>query len=371
MFYMKYLRAITLSLILLLLTLSFGIVSAQETEEPASAALECEAGFRLFTHELLWTGTPDGVCIPEEPKRIAFAWIFHIPALVRAGFPFAGMGSTQYVTFEFPAWSSAVEDIPSVGLPPNLEAVLEVEPDLIIEPSWVAEENYDEMSVIAPTVAFQFDFTHQWKQLAEMYFEIAGMSNEYDVLMAEYEARAVELGGLIGNPEEIEVSLVWVDTQLNLDTDFSVGGMILEDVGFARPETQLLPKSPEEMLADGIDPFFLPISWEQAQDADGDFIIAYGDFRTATGQARQTEIEANPLWQSLSAVKAGNVYYTSVNWAGGDIAGAHNILDDIAKAFGVFDQLSPNPYNTVSTLGDAEVETTPEATQDATEEASS
>jgi iron complex transport system substrate-binding protein len=191
-----------------------------------------------------------------------------------------------------------------------------------------------------------------------MYFEIAGLSNAYDILMDEYEARADELGALIGSPEALEVSLVWVDAQLNLDTDFSVGGMILEDVGFTRPESQILPDTPENRLAAGIDPFFLPISWEEAQQADGDFIIAYGDFRSEEGVSRLNDLQANPLWRALSAVEAGHVYYTSQNWAGGDIAGAHNLLDDIARAFGVFDQLSPNPYKTLP-----ESEATPEATE--------
>lgn len=337
-------------LLLLLASLTFIPVAAQEI-------IECEPGFRLFTHELLWTGTPDGVCIPEDPQRIAYAWVFHIPAMLRNNYPFVGIGSHEYVAYEFPEWLPAVEGLADYGLPPNLEVVLESNPDLIIEPSWLAEENYADISAIAPTVAFQFDFTHHWKQLTEMYFDLAGMPEAYDTLIAEYEARAAELGALIGNPEDIEVSLIWVDmTNLNMDPDYSVGGTILADVGFSRPESQILPQTPEEMLAAGIDPFYLPISWERAQDADGDFIIAYGEFRLEEGESRLADLQANPLWQALNAVQNGNVYYTSVNWAGGDIAGAHFILDDIARAFGVFEQLSSNPYVI------AQPEATPEAT---------
>ncbi|QPC83278.1 ABC transporter substrate-binding protein [Phototrophicus methaneseepsis] len=307
----------------------------------------CADGMRLFTHDLLWDETPDGVCIPQNPQRIAYSWIFHVPALIRGDFPFVGIGRQEYVINEFPEWEPVIETIPSIELPPNLELTLELEPDLIIEPSWAAEENYDELSAIAPTVVFQFDRTDDWKRLAEMYFDAAGLAESYDALIDEYEDRAQELGELIGNPEEIEVSLIWVNELLNLDTDYSVGGMVLADVGFARPETQILQQTPEEIIEAGGYPFYTEISWEETPRADGDFIIAYGDFVTEDGLSRLDDLKANPLWQSLSAVQAGDVYYTSVNWAGGDIAGAHNLLDDIAEAFGVADEFSPNPYKTV------------------------
>jgi ABC-type Fe3+-hydroxamate transport system substrate-binding protein len=309
-----------------------------------AASAQCEPGFRLFTHELVWTGTPDGVCIPENPQRIAFAWSFHVPALLRAGIPLVGVGDHAYLIHEFPTWQAVIEAIPEIGEPPNPEATLALQPDLIIEPSWAAEENYELVSAIAPTVAFQFDGTHQWKQLAQMYFEIAGRLDAYDTLMAEYEARAQELSALIGNPEDIEISLVAVWGPSRIYTDYSPGGMIVADVGFSRPATQVLQQTPEEVLAAGDYPFFFPLPLEEIQRAEGDFIIAFGDFDSQEGEALRRELEEHPLWQTLEAVRAGNVYFTTVNWAGGDIAGAHAVLDDLARAFGVFDQLSPNPY---------------------------
>jgi len=329
------------------LLLSTSMTSAQD-------APTCEPGFRLFTHELLWVETSEGVCIPEQPQRIAFAWPFQVPALLRGGVPLIGVGDVPYIINEFPEWEAEINNIPDIGLPPNLEVVLELAPDLIIEPSWAAEENYDLISAIAPTVAFQFDGTHQWKQLAEMYFEIAGKLDAYEELMGEYEARADELGELIGNPEDIELSLVAVWNPNRIYTNYSPGGMIVEDVGFSRPENQVLHQTPEEIMAEGGYPFFIPLPMEEIQNADGDFLIGFGDFDTEDGAKALEELQAHPLWQALNVVKEGKVYFTTVNWAGGDIAGAHAILDDLAKAFGVEDQLSPNPYKTVPTLESTE-----------------
>jgi iron complex transport system substrate-binding protein len=310
----------------------------------AQEAPVCAPGERLFTHELLWREIAEGVCIPEQPQRVAYAWPFHVPALVRSGAPLVGLSNPAYIGQQFPAWADSVTELAELGLPPNLEVALTLHPDVIIEPSWAAEENYAELSAVAPVVAFQFDGTHQWKPLAQMYFDILGLPGAYDSLIAEYEARAQELARLIGQPEDVELSLIWVSDSLNLDTDYSSGGILLADVGFVRPASQVLTQTPEAIIAAGGYPYFTTISWEEAPLADGDFIIAYGDFTGEEGEKRLADLQANSLWQSLSAVQAGNVYYTSLNWAGGDIAGAHNLLDDLAVAFGVADQLSPNPY---------------------------
>ncbi len=321
---------------------------------PASAIAQdapvCEPGFRLFTHELLWSEIAEGVCIPEQPQRIAYSWVFHIPALLRADYPFAGIANPDYIVSQFPEWESVIRAIPDIELPANLEATLQVNPDVIIEPDWAALDNYEELSAIAPTIAFQFDGTHQWKQLAQMYFEIAGLPDAYDTLIAEYDARAQELGELIGHPQDTKISLVWVfEDKLYLDTNYSSGGILLQDIGFALSDNAVFAEPAEEIIAAGEYPYFKEISWEEVQQVDADFIIAYGDFGTSEA------LQNNPLWQNLSAVQAGNVYYTSQNWAGGDIAAAHNLLDDVAAAFGVADQFSPNPYNIVP-----ELESTPE-----------
>jgi iron complex transport system substrate-binding protein len=351
-------------LIVMSLLLTTCLVSAQDAAATTDAAPTCETGFRLFTHELLWSEIAEGVCIPEKPQQIAFAWPFHIPALLRTGYPLAAVANHEYLISQFPEWEAQITAVADVGLPPNLESVLTVNPDVIIEPDWAAGDNYAELSEIAPTIAFQFDGTHQWKQLAEMYFQIAGMQDAYDELIAEYEARATELGALIGNPQEIEVSLVWFSDKPNAETNYSSGGILLSDIGFARPASQIIEQTPEEVIAAGGYPFFTEFSWEEVTKADGDLIIVAGDWTGEAGAAALAELEANPLWQSLSAVQAGNVHYTSMNWGGGDIAGAHNLLDDIAEAFGVADEFSPNPYATINYLPG--VEGAPEATPEAT-----
>lgn len=321
--------------------------AAEATESP-EIAINCETGFRLFTHEYLWEGTPNGVCIPENPQRIAFPWYFHVPALLRMELPLVGISGHDYLIDEFPAWEAQIRAVPDVGDPANLEAILEVNPDLIIAPDWMIEEAGDQLTAIAPVVAFEFDGTHYWKSLAQLIFDASGHAADYDTLIAEYEARAQELAALIGSPQDIHLSLLNVRVgAMYIYTNYSPAGIILSDIGFARPEAQILSTTPEEVIAAGGWPYFQEVSMEEIQLADGDFVIVFGDFSAYVedGEALQA-LQEHPLWGTLEAVQAGRVYISDQNWAAGDIANAHFVLDEIARAFGVYEQLSPNPYAT-------------------------
>lgn len=354
MFSIKRLSRLSLPLILVSLMAVLTVNTLRAQDAPT-----CEAGFRLFTHEYLWEGTPDGVCIPEHPQRIAFAWYFQVPALLRMGVPLVGVSGHEYLIEEFPEWQAQIEAVPDVGDPPNFESILASSPDLIIAPDWLVEEAPDQIAAIAPVVTFKFDGTHYWKDLAELIFDAAGYADAFDTLIAEYDARAKELGELIGSPQDIKLSLLNVrPDMLYTYTNYSPAGIILTDVGFSRPESQILPTTPEEVLAQGGWPYFNETSMEQIKNADGDFIIVFGDFSLYPDDATAlAALQENPLWGSLSAVQAGNVYVSDQNWAAGDIANAHYVLDEIARAFGVFDQLSPNPYAIAPST-----EATPEAT---------
>ncbi len=67
-------------------------------------------------------------------------------------------------------------------------------------------------------------------------------------------------------------------------------------------------------------------------DADHVFVTVY-----AGGADRTAKFQANPLWQRLKAVQAGRVYEVkNESWMTSvSVQGAHFVLDDMAKTFGV------------------------------------
>ncbi len=99
-------------------------------------------------------------------------------------------------------------------------------------------------------------------------------------------------------------------------------GHILSDAGLARPTSQ------------NADDFAAEIGEEGIRQADGDHIFVTS---FSGGEPAKERFLRNPLWGQLTAVKAGKVtdvrdeiWMTSVS-----VQGAHQVLDDLAKTFGV------------------------------------
>lgn len=337
--------------LLLALLLILSIVSTMPVAGQESTP--CDAGFRLFDHEYLAT---EPVCIPENPQKVVVAWAFNVTALLRADVPIIGTNSIEFNQGQFPEWTDDLGQITDVGRPINLEVILGLSPDLIITSDFDAEGNEDALSSIAPTVLFTWEGTHVWRDVAQLMFDAAGRLKEYDALMIEQETRAAELGTLIDDPQAVELSIVNVRAdRILLYTQYSPGGMIVEEVGFSRPEVQLWP--------DAESPAYLrEISFEELQQADGDYILIFGGFALdEDAQVTLDELLESPLWQSLGAVQADRVYISNVNFAGGDIGNAHAMLDELAAAFGVADDFSPNPYITRAEIPARAPEATEEA----------
>jgi iron complex transport system substrate-binding protein len=364
---MKTKTRFVLSVLSLVLVIAVLPTTAQESSE-------CEDGFRLFDHEFLAT---EPVCIPENPERIVVAWPLGMVPFVRAGAPLVGSFAPQDALELFPEWEEEIASIIDTGTPTNPEVVLGLEPDLIMGPYFSFQDesrsNYPDSVVadeiwtsIAPTIVFDWQTT-TWRETTELIFEAANLGDEFDALMQELDDRIAELGDLIGNPEEIELSIVNVGAGfISTYTQFAPGAMIAGMVGFSRPDAQLLPVSAEEYLADRdafpefITDGFRRISLEELNRVDGDFILISGFFANARNQDALDELTADPLWQTLDAVQAEQVYVSDVNFGGGDIGLMHSMLDELAQAFGVAEDFSPNPYVTKVAIPELEPEASEE-----------
>jgi iron complex transport system substrate-binding protein len=163
-----------------------------------------------------------------------------------------------------------------------------------------------------------------WKENIRVVGEALGEETKADEVLSAYETRAAALGKAInekaGDPEISVVRFVDGPTRLYAKGSFS--GIILSDMGLARPQDQ------------NVDEFTVEISEEQIRMADGDhiFVAAYSG-----GVTTKEAFLRNPLWGQLAGVRAGNVHdaddaiwMTSVN-----LHGAHMVMDDMARTFDV------------------------------------
>lgn len=220
-----------------------------------------------------------------------------------------------------------MEGVTSVGMEgePSLETIASLEPDLIIGNKMRHEKIYEQLSAIAPTV-FAEDLRGDWKKNFELYSKAVNKEEEGKQVIQDFDNRVTDLQTKLGDQLQKEVSIVRFmagDVRIYHKDTFS--GVILDQIGFARPESQNVDDFAEKN-----------VTKERIPAMDGD-IIFYFSYETGDGEATQLEEEwvNDPLFQNLSAVKAGNIHNVSDaiwNTAGGVIA-ANLMLDDIEKFF--------------------------------------
>ena len=334
----------TMSMVLVILSLVCGIPLA------AQDAPECELGFWLFDHERLAT---NAVCIPENPQRIVALDMPATEFLLLNEVPF--VGTFGYVASEIaaitPGFADALAEVEQFDWPPNLEVLTALNPDLVVAFK-DSSLFYEGIEAIAPLVVYDAAYHTDWKSSTAFWSEVFGMEDEFEAMLATYEARVAELQVALGDDRgEMEVSLmvpsptypmIWL-----LD---SAQGTILQDVGLGRPAAQAVTFEDGAYVDGGADYGFVAISEEMINLADGDeiFIITYASTDPEVAAENQQYLEdfnANdPLWQTLSGVRAGHVHIVGPHWFRAQTyLAAQMILDDLFAYLTDVEPTIPSP----------------------------
>ncbi|MDX3311520.1 ABC transporter substrate-binding protein [Streptomyces sp. NPDC054884] len=293
-------------------------------DEPAAdkAAAASDASFpRTVTHD---KGKTE---IKAKPKRVVALDNSLVEAVVALDAPLVGGVGSYRDQKGFPPYlGDAVKDTKDVGPldSPNLEAIAALKPDLIVSATVRHEDLYDQLSKIAPTV-FVKTTGPIWKENITFLGTVLGEEKKAADKLTAYQTRAKKIGDAINakNPKQTYSLVRFLDgpTRIYLQKTFS--GIILTDMGLARPANQ---QDPEE--------FNIEISEEQIGQADADHIFV----TTFSGGAeRKAKFLANPLWKRLKAVQKGNVHEVEdATWMTSvSLQGAGLVLDDMAKIFKV------------------------------------
>ncbi|MFF8604942.1 ABC transporter substrate-binding protein [Streptomyces sp. NPDC015346] len=198
----------------------------------------------------------------------------------------------------------------------NLEAIANLEPDLILGSQLRAADKYDELSKIAPTV-FSIRPGFTWKENYLLNAAALDKTADAQKKLAAYETKAKQLGTDIG-PNKPTISMVrYLPGKIRLYAKASFIGTILEDAGLPRPKNQQINDLAAEISPEKID---------QA-DADWIFTGVYGDPKAT----KRDTAQANPLWKNLKAVKAGRAKdVPDETWyLGLGVTAANSVLDDL------------------------------------------
>lgn len=258
--------------------------------EPGMGSSEADGVFpRTVTH---FAGTTE---IPAVPTRIAVVSTGQLDAVLTLGdVPVAATRAEnsglvpQYLRDAFVSDAARLDAMADIGsrTEPDLEAIAQAAPDLILINSTRGAEVYDALSAIAPTVVTKGNGVN-WKSdfllIADALGQEGDARADLDALQSDSAAFAQTL------PAEAPTVSFLQSTgdRTRIMGVPSFAGGLAQDLGLARPESQRFDETSQDVSA------------EQIDLADADHV-----FYAGTGQG-VAFIESAPLWSTLSAVADG------------------------------------------------------------------
>lgn len=179
----------------------------------------------------------------------------------------------------------------------DFEALRAAEPDVILATSgWTLAEDYGQLSGIAPIVPYDGEDgldTMTWMQRLSKAAHALGESDRAEQIIADYEDRIAQI--TTDNPQFADLTISYAVVHPHQLTYFTVPDAtptkLFTDLGFQLPE-----------IADNYTSTNDGVSLENIDHIDADVLLMGYPFG-ADGVLTRDELETNPLFQSLEAVK--------------------------------------------------------------------
>lgn len=293
-----------LSLTLAALVLGFGGFASAQQCSGASVS-----------HELGET------CLPAAPERIVVLEYSFIDALGKLGVAPVGYARDDMPAYLLPFSEGAGAAEVGTRAEPSLEAIVALQPDLIIADLWRHETLYQQLSAIAPTVVFN-SLRGSYQDQLDAFRAIAaalGKEDEAAALLDDYQAR-FEAVRAQSDPDagDFVVGVLW-SGGFTAHSSQSFMGSFLESLGLTNA---LEPKGGESQ-------FLLDLEGLAAVNPSSLVVMC-----DAADQALLDAWQANPLWQAFDAVQQGRVYtFDRGLWSKGrGLMAFEQILDDAAQS---------------------------------------
>lgn len=307
-----------------MLLLTIGLLAACGTSSEDSSSNDEDNGdnsdFEPYTVEHAMGETT----VKEKPEKVVILTNEGTEALLALGV--TPVGAVQSWTGDpwYEHISDRMEDVEVVGTESevNIEKIISLDPDLIIGNKLRQEKIYDQLNEVAPTI-FSETLKGEWQDNFKTYAKALNMEAKGEELLTEYNDRLNNFADQAGDKLEQEVSVVrFLPDHARIYQKDSFSGVILEQIGFERPESQ------------DVNEFMEKATKERIPAMDGD-ILFYFTYETGDGAATELSEEwmNDPLFQNLEVVQEGNVHEVSDaiwNTAGGYIA-ANEMVDDLEE----------------------------------------
>ena len=312
--------AAALSVMLLLSACASNAPATTQSPSPAPVQSQAQAAPSADTKETVAARTRTiatehgDVEVPADPQRIVYLVGNNVGDILPFGKTVVGIDQygdpAQRPEPWRQQWGPFVADALMVA-GSNLEAIMALEPDLIIGSATWASSPLEQLSKIAPTV-----FYNEMSPLEErmtFFGELFGMPERAEELIAQYAAKVEAAKQRLVDAGIYDKTIVFLqgveEGSAGLQGD-KTRGIIYEDLGMRAPERvekQFFNR--ENPQTEG---FYSPLSLEvidqYLNEAD---IIAYTNFAPSVEELEK-QLSPVEIWQALPAVKAGNVTFYSI-----------------------------------------------------------
>lgn len=307
--------------------------------------------------------------ITGTPERVVVLYSIFVGDVRALGVQPVGIVDRDWINgWLTPVGYQLSDDVADVGIPdePNMEAILQLEPDLIIGlgGTWGEKhiEMYDEFSEIAPTLLFNPDPRPDLDELEvakQNFMSIADALNRHDEgvawlenMEAHYDkaAEKIEQAGYKGAKAVLATAYLQDDVpEMFVFTEGAFATLLLNKLG-------LVNEIPDP--ADTTDTWYRT-GMEGLSTLDGPdvhLIVSYN-----AGQYDANPLENSPLWDNLEVVKNGHVYDIGNTRLFGQILFAEDIANRVVDAMTGERQQSPSgETRTIShAMGETEITGTP------------
>ncbi|MFD2656852.1 ABC transporter substrate-binding protein [Gracilibacillus thailandensis] len=283
----------SLAMLCLLLMVLLSACSSNQADSAINEEDSKDGSVRYYESE------KGNVEIPLEPSRVVVAVRDYVGDVLAAGVKPVGISETM--VFDAPYYQDRLDGVESVGEDTaiSLEKITSLNPDLIIT---YAEDSYEQLSKIAPTVLLPYGTLDYEERLLEI-GNILNKEQEAEQRLEQYQEKVKEKKEQLSNilEQDAKVAIIEVtDKDLYLfGKTYGRGGEILyNQLGLEQPQ-----KVEEVTEAEG----WASISQETIPEYLGEADYILMGVREQ-GSDRKAEVQSSKLWTELPAVKEGKVY---------------------------------------------------------------
>ncbi|GAB4130828.1 MAG: hypothetical protein OHK0050_45010 [Roseiflexaceae bacterium] len=286
------------------------------TREPSVRLISSDETTRTIVH------ARGELQIPANPERVVVLDETLADSLLVLGM--TPVGSTTYYGLDgFSAHLAGrlagVENLGQYGSP-SVERIVALQPDLILSDSYTADEIYDQLQAIAPTVVYTDEYTYP---LVRAVARTVGREEQAEQRIRNYEQLASQA--------REQVASIVAGKTVALVRVFGSELRIEGGIGYTGPVLwHALGLTPHRLV--DLSTWNTKYSLETIPDLDADLIFFMPEI---DGADMAKQLEASPLWQNLPAVKNGQVYTLAgySHWLTYGILANEQAIGDVVATF--------------------------------------